>query len=305
MSIVTVSLRFAPSHQILSALQAPKVALIHILAGLLAAVWLVQWGLTRPGQEKRSVGLRRWLAVEPARWVLVMALCFAVVNLVSAAFSPIWHVSLWGKWPLSDGYSLYNQASYFVLFFAIATHLRSRHQLMRLALTITGAAVIVSLVATLQHVGVNLWGSSSLSRVNATFGNPIFAGQYLVLTIPVSLGLAMVTLRRKPPSWPLAVMAVALGLQLGALYFTGSRGPWIGVAAALAIFIAASLLRMGTQRTRSLALVLSLSAVVATGLALLPATGPGGGPTPFGRVTEASAQGLEMRMAIWGHPPSR
>ena len=55
-----------------------------------------------------------------------MASVFMGANAIAWAFSPIGSVSLWGKWPLSDGYAIYTMASYFVLFLVIATHLKTR-----------------------------------------------------------------------------------------------------------------------------------------------------------------------------------
>jgi tetratricopeptide (TPR) repeat protein/O-antigen ligase len=298
-AVVTVSFRFSAPDQILSALQAPKVALLRIIVGALAAVLLSRWALTSKRQRTGWRIIPGSIVGSPNRLVVAAALCFFGVNLIAAGLSPSWQLSLWGKWPLSDGYSIYSLAVYIVLFLAIATNLKTRRQLLRLASTISAMGTAVGFIAILQHLGVDIAGGADPTRVPATFGNPLFAGQFFVLTISMSVGLALTTVHRSKFGWPFIILAMAIGLQAAGLYFTGSRGPWIGLAVALACFIAMSLVYMGRQRARMLGLLVLLSAVVGSGLVLLPATTPRDQPSPLDRVTEAKAQGLEERLAVW------
>lgn len=175
---------------------------------------------------------------------------------------------------------------------------------MRFCWTVASGGTFVGLVATLQHMGLDIWSASSSNRVPATFGNPIFAGQFLVITVMVTLGLTMTTLRRAPRSWHTIALSSALVLQFVGLYFTGSRGPWVGMALALVLFIMASALFMGRKRTRQLLIILSVSVVATFALSFLPATAtaneaPEATGGPLSLLSEASARETGHRIDIW------
>ena len=78
-----------------------------------------------------------------------------------------------------------------------------------------------------EHVGWDPIGNGAGdARVFSTFANPIFFGSYLLMSTVVTLGLAL-DRKRGERRWPLPIVVLPLGVQLAAMWFTGSRGPWL------------------------------------------------------------------------------
>src|SRR6185369_15445702 len=127
---------------------------------------------------------------------------------LSTALSIAPRLSLWGSYVRGEG--LVTLASYVVVFAAVAARLRRRAQLDRVIDVIVAGSLPVTLYGLAQAAGLDPidWSLTYQEwRVSTTLGNPVFAGSYLVLVLPLTL---------------VAVLAM-----------TGSRGPWLGAAAAL------------------------------------------------------------------------
>lgn len=128
-----------------------------------------------------------------------------------------------------------------------------------------GALVTLVIPVAALAVAQHLSGSLGLpldrqERAFSTFGNPVFLGAFLVVTLPVCIGVALFSRGRE--RW---LGAAASGLGLPALLATGSVGSWAALGVALAL--GATLLRpTGLPRGRFLvgaALALALLAAVA------------------------------------------
>ncbi|HRY29978.1 MAG TPA: tetratricopeptide repeat protein [Elusimicrobiota bacterium] len=94
---------------------------------------------------------------------------------------------------------------------------------------------LVSLYGVLQRSGgVGRLAVPSMERVMGSFGNPIFFGAYLAVSIPLLWALCRETKGRERIFW-----SVSLGLALAALYLTRTRAAWIGLAVGLgsAVFL--------------------------------------------------------------------
>ena len=63
-------------------------------------------------------------------------------------------------------------------------------------------------------------------RVNSTFLHPNVLGGYLVFAIPFFISL-LTPMWRKKRYWLWLLLLIGLGIQLGALYLTGSRAAWV------------------------------------------------------------------------------
>ncbi len=127
--------------------------------------------------------------------------------------------------------------------------------------------------------GFLLFGGANL-RAYGTFEQPNPYAGYLGLILPLALGtglgmLVNVSRQRRilqkpqaPPSflqWGLALLASgAFGVVLAALFFSYSRGAWIGVAAALGVTTLLVLVR--SKRAATLAIVMGLVALIVVGL---------------------------------------
>src|SRR6185503_2760173 len=133
-------------------------------------------------------------------------------------------------------------ASYVVVFAAVAARLRRRAQLDRVIDAIVAGSLPVTLYGIAQAAGLDPidWNLSYQEwRLSTTLGNPVFAGSYLVLVLPLTLAALLewigrpATIGRAWRGVRLGLYAVAAGLQVAVLAMTGSRGPWLGAAAAL------------------------------------------------------------------------
>ena len=314
-----VPVLFAPS-DLMVFIDVPKVAVLRGLTGLMAVLWVVEWALrsaslatyrreSHRGQDN-SVWrrFREWTREEPSRWIVVAATIFLAASAISTLLSPAPSISLWGSNPGRDGSGFYNTASYYLLFIVIATHLKTRAQVWRLLGVIAAAASVVSLYGVLQYFDLDPFRMGSAARVQSSFGNPLFAASFIVMAVPVSLGLGLVHGLKAGSLRVYAGWAALVALQLTAVIFTLSRGPWIGLAAGLLVWPALVGIAAGRRIFINAIIALSIVALVLV-LAGMSARGfPGdlaenGEETLFDRTasiaTEVTTGGLSGRLSIW------
>jgi tetratricopeptide (TPR) repeat protein len=218
-----------------------KTALLRLLAALVAAAGLARF------LEGRFAGapLR-----EPWRWretpLPLAAAVYVGAALLSALLSVAPRQSVWGSYTRLDG--VVTLFAHVTIFAAIASRLRTRAQWDRLLDVVVAATLPVCAYGIAQASGLETlsWTRSYQAwRVATTLGNPIFAGSYLVLVLPVTVGafLSAWSRRGSPGRGPrLAVCAIAAIAQAATLVLTGSRGPWLAAAVAagaLALLLAA------------------------------------------------------------------
>jgi O-antigen ligase len=315
---------FAPA-DLMVFVDLPKIALLQTLTGAMAALWAADWALTgnKPAGAANAPTwhrFRSWTRENPARWAIVAALAFLAANAISTLLSPAPSLSLWGNNPGRDGYGLYNTASLVVLFLVVATRLRTRAQTWRLLTTIAVAATLAALYGVLQYYRLDPFGQSDAGRITASFGNSLFAGSFLSMALPISLGLA--TARVSSFGWATGGLATrrnrltillgmgwvaAVAVQLTAIILTLSRGPWTALAVGLPVWLLLLALTAGRGAfTRGL-LLLGVAVVVAVATLLaLPTpggTGASGAASALDRVAtipgEVSARGISGRLSLW------
>jgi tetratricopeptide (TPR) repeat protein len=155
---------------------------------------------------------------------------------ISTALSPVPVVSLWGRDATDLGYELYSFLSLLVVFIAIAVRMRTELQVRRLMFAVAGVGTIAAIYGIGQRFGWDALGPGENSdRVIASFGNPILLGSFLLMTAMVTITVTISEQRNGKYGW-LVVGGLVLGVQLAALWFTGSRGPWIGYAVSVVAF---------------------------------------------------------------------
>ena len=283
----------------------PKDFVLHFLALLILSLWVIEWALGgyQPQVDLGSAGaIRRWLGRNPRNWALASAAVFGSAVTLSTILSPLPAVSLWGRDFSQLGYELYSVLSLLVLFFAIALRIRDPEQIRRVLLVFAGAGAITGLYGISQRYGWDPIGNGEdQARVISSFGNPIFFGSYLVMTTVTTLGLALDSARGKS-NWWLTLVAVILGVQLAAMWFTGSRGPWFGLVfgiGAFAVFGGMSLSR--SQVSRALAVLAAglLIAFVITNLSGDSSEASGRGVGSIVTGLTPAAGGLSGRSGIW------
>jgi len=222
----------------------PKQIALHLSAGVIAITWALELAL----YNERFVSppsLRMWLGRSPSRWALIAVALFALVAVLSTTFSRAPEVSLWGRDYKHLGYELYSFLSLLILFAAVAVRLRGRDQLQRVVYAFVVSGTLTSAHAVSQHFGWDPIGSgANFSRVWSTQLNPIFFGSFLVMTLPITAIAVMgEAISGRSRGW-WSVLAVAVGLQIAALWFTGSRGPIVGASVGAIVLITVAAIKL-------------------------------------------------------------
>lgn len=132
-------------------------------------------------------------------------------------------------------------AQYLLWFYIITRLLRDDTDFMRLYLTLLVLAAGISLHGIYQYiVGVPMpasWVAQAetavRTRVYSIFGSPNIMGDYMVMFVPMAVGLAYYAkdTRVKVLSWLCAV------IMCFACLFTMSRGAWVAMAVTIVLFI--------------------------------------------------------------------
>lgn len=213
-----------------------KITLLRSLALVVCGAWLLkslEGGFSRwRDQNGRKMLLRQWLRTPILLPVLLSLLVLSLSTLLS--INP--RVSLLGSYQRLQG--TYTAFCYFVLFAAVLNHLRRMEQIDRLVLTLILSSLPVSIYGVLQHYGLDPipWGGDVQERIAANMGNSIFVAAYFIMIFPLTFmrmvdafeallqeeGFALAHFSRA------TIYVFIACLQLVALYFTGSRGPWLG-----------------------------------------------------------------------------
>lgn len=220
-----------------------KIALLRSLALLIFAAWIIKW-LEDGGPRWINLQLQDgWLRTIFRLPLVLPALSYALVVLASSIFSVTPAVSLWGSYPRLQG--AYTTFAYLVIFSAMLVHLRSRKQVERLVLVIVLSSLPVSLYGVLQRYGLDPipWGGDVTQRIAANLGNSIFVAAYLIMVFPLTLMRMIEAFEDllQADGFPLPEFLRATGyvfiaaLQLVAIYFSGSRGPWLGLGISLVV----------------------------------------------------------------------
>lgn len=293
------------SEAIIAYVEVPKIALLRTLVGLIAILWLVEWGIqgrlpfgalvNLRAAQLRSLawlgGLFGWLRAQPTRWVMLAVGFFLATTLLSTALSGSFGVSMWGEVPGQDGFTGYTTIAYILLFGVIATHLKTWGQLWRLLATITAMGVLIAGYGVLQHYGHDFLGileatGGGRSRVTSFMANADFSGAAMFMPLVISLALATVSLkepvatgvklRSRAALWSLSLAVLifwvlVLAVQLLGISFTFTRGAWAGTLVALVSFLGLGAIFAGWRGAGRGGLVLGL----AGGLALVGLQWPG------------------------------
>ncbi|MSP12150.1 MAG: tetratricopeptide repeat protein [Chloroflexi bacterium] len=209
-----------------------KAAILQGLGLLMGLAWVLRW------LETGSPGLP-----SPAGWrgalrtpIGLAIVAYTVALFLSATLSLAPLFTWLGSYGRADGMTTLC-AALLGGALVIITTMRSATQRDRFLVTLVLGSLPVALYAVLQHYGFDPIPGGDPSyqvRTPGALGNPVFLGAYLIMIMPVTLGLAWRYWQR-----PLAATALtfALVLQGLALLFTRSRGPWLGGLASLVFFI--------------------------------------------------------------------
>jgi tetratricopeptide (TPR) repeat protein/O-antigen ligase len=219
-----------------------KISLVRSLALVAFVAWLVRTVEDRQRRGEGSIGLRQRLREDP---FLGPVLLLAAVYALSTALSVAPRTSLWGSYQRLQGlFSLYG---YIALFLAVRAALRRPEQWERLQYVVILTSVPIALYGILQKFQLDPlpWGGDTTARVAANLGNAIFIAAYLIMVVPLTLARLIEALRRllTAPDGTIAdaltagTLSFVLIIQLVAIVFSQSRGPWLGLAAGGYVFV--------------------------------------------------------------------
>ena len=239
--------------------QQPKHFVLHLAAAVILIAWSIEIAIS--SDQPR---IRTWPGRSPARWAVIAAAIFAIVGMLSTAFSRVPMASLWGRdFMFSHGYELYSFLAYLVLFMAVAIRLRGRDKVQRIIYVIVGTATVASIYGVGQHFGWDPYGpGEGQNRITSTFLNPLNLASFLAMSLPITMAAAF--LKRADNRWWI-LFAIPIGLQIAALLFSGSRGPLIGATAGMIVLISVAILRL--ERTILLrGLAIAIGGIVLAGV---------------------------------------
>jgi len=289
-----------------------KLSLLRSLALIVLVAWLVKiidmggprWDVIQPGKSR----LRAILDIPLVKPTLALA----IVYIVSSLFSVSPGTSLWGSYQRLQG--TYTTFSYLVIFASVAGNLRRRDQVQRLLTVVILTSLPVSLYGVLQRYQIDPvpWGGNVSSRIAANMGNSIFVAAYLIMAFPItiiriveSFGAILNDEGNLIANFSRATSYVFIcALQVIALYFSGSRGPWLGWAASL-VFLGLLLSLIWRKRWLTIA---GVSAAAVAALFLLIINVPNGpldelrtlpGIGRLGQLLDAESRTGRVRTLIW------
>ncbi len=290
-----------------------KITLLRSLALLALGAWLVkilaQGGFRWQTLERKATWRQTFTSIPLALPVTLLFL----VYLIATIFSVAPRTSLWGSYQRLQGF--YTTFGYLVFFAVIAGNLRRREQIERILTTVIVSSLAVSLYGILQHYGLDPvpWGGNVKNRIAANMGNSIFVAAYLIMAVPLTVARVIESMRailgtQEADTARHVIRATLyifiLALQVIAIYFSGSRGPFLGLLAGLFFFF---LLVAARARKRWLTMgtiTATLVGVVFLGLLNVP-----NGPLEplrdspwvgrFGHLLDTDQRTSKVRQYIW------
>ncbi len=280
-----------------------KLTLLRSIALLMLAaaiVRVIEVGL--PGTSD----LRRWLRLPLVAPLLALTAVIAFSSFVS--WVP--RLSIAGSYTRLQG--LYTWLAYVTVFFCVLALLRRREQLDRLIMALILPSLPVALYGIVQKFGLDPmpWLGDVTFRVASTMGNSIFVSAYLIMVVPLTISRLTAALRAlEEDEGSASVLRVSgylvlLAVQIMAIVFAQSRGPFVGFIGGVALLL---LLMAAIWARRDMVLViLGLSVVVGAFLIVFNIPGSPLAPlrdTPYvgrmGRIFETDRGTGKVRVLIW------
>lgn len=222
-----------------------KIAILRSIAVLMLAAWLIK------SIEEISHG-QQVLRFSWCTPLVLPALAIIVVYLLTTLTSVTPHASLWGSYQRLQG--AYTCMACIAIFFLILNEMSSREQFDRLMTVVILTSVPISLYGLIQHYRLDSlpWGGDAASRITATMGNPTFLAAYQLMIFFLTVGRVAEGLvaclsgeeGRVINIVRLAIYTLITITQFAAIWFTGSRGAWIGWMAGVFTFVWLGLLKL-------------------------------------------------------------
>jgi tetratricopeptide (TPR) repeat protein len=259
---------------------ADKILLLRSIA-LVIFLGLVVW-ISEGGRDAYTrAGRPLWRAP-----IIGPMLLLTGAYVLSTACSIAPRISLWGGYFRCQG--LYTWLSTVTVPCAVVLLVRRRESVDRLVTMALLASLPPALYGLIQHLGRDPidWqlSSNSSDRITSTIGNPIFTSAFMIMVVPLTLvrlieqGAALFAEEpgRAPlrPRWRHVVLAATylllLVLQLLTIVYSQSRGPFIGLAAGLTVFVLVCTVQYRMRWTRVAVSGIAVLGVLLCSVWLLP-----------------------------------
>ena len=221
-----------------------KLVLLRSIALFMALILVVKFVEFRGWQNLRQLKWHDESSIWRVPFVLPVTL-LVLVYVISTIFSITPRVSWAGSYQRLQG--TYTTLSYIVILVAVATTIRSRSQINRIVTAVIITSIPISFYGLLQHFGLDPlpWGGNVEDRIAGHMGNSIFIAAYLIMVVPLTLARIIDAFTNILSDEKLSFSDVlrssiyifTLAIQLLAIYWSGSRGPLIGLAVGLFSFI--------------------------------------------------------------------
>ena len=202
-----------------------------------------------------------------SRYVKLVCL-YVIFILISAVFGAAPLVSLFGS--TSSLMGLITRLCFFVCFIGLIASIgASEKRLLTMLRTMAAVGGLVAIYAVAQFFDFDPLVSSrvyafaspagELVRVSSSLGHSNYLGNFLLYTIPLSVGLAFAA----RGIWRAIALGSAL-LSVAAIVFSGTRGAWLGILVGGAAFVTleAKAARRLMANNRRFALVAAVSVAI-------------------------------------------
>jgi len=222
-----------------------KISILRSLALIAIIAWVVK---QVEGLRLGHVGDNDVQSEEKTSWwrrpLVLVILTLAGVYLLGTFLSVTPRQSFWGSYQRLQG--TFTMLSYMAFFFVVLDSLRTETQWRRMQYAVILTSVPIALYGVLQKAQLDPlpWGGDTFERVTANMGNAIFLAAYLIMVIPLTIERLIAFTRRMLSESGSTTDALSAGallfvlvVQLLAFLFTQSRGPWLGLAAGLYVFM--------------------------------------------------------------------
>lgn len=221
-----------------------KLTLLRSIALLMSVAWIVKFIDEQSWQRLDGLRWRSEASIWRQPFVLPVFL-LVVVYLASTLFSVTPHVSWAGSYQRLQG--TYTTLSYIVIFALVAATMRTRVQVRRVITAVIITSIPIAFYGMLQHFNLDPlpWGGDTQRRIAGHMGNAIFVAAYLIMVVPPTLARILDAFTNILGDEELSYADVirasiyifALAIQLLAIYWSSSRGPWLGLGIGLFAFV--------------------------------------------------------------------
>ena len=242
-----------------------KISLVRSIALMMVLAWLIKIAnggyLWMPpynadsanGAAHESTPVA-WGAIWQKIWrnpFFIPVVLLVIAYLISTVFSLARFVSWFGSYQRLQG--TYSFLSYVTIATLTAAHLRRPEQLRRLQHTIILTSLPISIYGVIQHYDIDPlpWGGDVTIRIAANAGNAIFLAAYLIMAFFFTLervynSFALLLGKQTQETQQSHELATALAggsylfilmVQALAIFWTQSRGPWLGLFFGFYLFV--------------------------------------------------------------------